>query len=170
MAGQTLIQVAALLILLALTASVWLLWRETKSHRIWSRKRFAQEYLNTFVTGEFPILREKFEKIQECQVWNLEDSYAHKCKTFSQDRIDTIDPMLKKILNIFEGMCINIEVDVLDEDICYNYLGWLLVAYHRWSLEYIRSLRDRAGDDRLYFHLERYANNWGERIESEGIR
>jgi hypothetical protein len=167
MAGQTLFQVAVLLILLALTASVWLMWRELQRHRLWSRNRFAQEYLNTFVTGEFPILREKFEKIQECQIWNKEDSYALKCETFSQDRLDTIDPMLKKILNIFEGMCINIEVDVLDDEICYNYLGWLLVAYHRWSLEYIQSLRNRAGDDRLYYHLERYAIKWGERIERE---
>ena len=167
MAGQTLFQVAVLSILLALTASVWQMWRELKRHRLWSRNRFAQEYLNTFVTGEFPVLREKFEKIQECQIWNQEDSYALKRDTFSQDRLDTIEPMLKKILNIFEGMCINIEVDVLDDEICYNYLGWLLVAYHRWSLEYIQSLRNRAGDDRLYYHLERYAIKWGERIERE---
>lgn len=167
MPGQSLLCIAALLLLLGLTVGVWQVWRELRRHRIWDRQRFAQQYLNSFVTGEFPLLREKFEKIQECQIWNEDDSYALKCGAFSQDRIDTIEPMLKKILNIFEGLCVNIEYDILDEDICYNYLGWMLVAYHRWSLDYIEGLRDRTGDPLIYIHLERYALSWKARIEKE---
>lgn len=169
MTGQILIQLTGLLILAGLAIGVWQLWRELRRHRIWDRQRFAQQYLSTFVTGEFPLLREKIEKIQECQIWNSQDSYALKCEAFSQDRLDTIEPLLKKILNIFEGMCINIEYQILEEEICYNYLGWLLVAYYRWSNAYINGLRQRSGDPLIYINLERYAKRWDTRINKESL-
>ncbi len=145
------------------------LYREIRAFRIWERKRFAQEFLNTFVTGEFPIIREKLEKVQDCRVWQPDDSYAQKIKTCSQERVDEIDTQLKKILNILEGLCINIHYDILDEDICYNYLGWLVVAYHRWSAAYIKKLRDRADDRRIYIHFSEYAGKWADRIEREEV-
>lgn len=160
-----LLLIAALLLLSGIGVRIY---REIRAFRMWERKRYAQEFLNTFVTGEFPILREKLEKIQDCRVGDPDDSYAGKAKTYSRERIDEIDTQLKKILNIFEGLCINIRYDIVDEDLSYDYLGWLIVAYHRWSATYIENLRSRANDNLIYVHFSDYAKKWAGRMAEEG--
>jgi hypothetical protein len=56
---------------------------------------------------------------------------------------------------------------MIDEDICYDYLGWIMVEYHRWSLPFIEARRNMADDTRVLIVFSEVAEKWAARIAKE---
>jgi len=143
------------------------LWWQIKSNHEWNRRKATQEALDKLVIGEFPELRKKLEVDLKCSIWNKDEDYGTLTHSISEQERRDFDSYLVRILNVFEMVGINIKNNVVDEEICYDYLGWLYTEYHRWSGPFIEERRKRAGDPRVLINFTNYAEIWKERMEKE---
>lgn len=134
----------------------------------WNRRKTSQEVLNVLVFGEFSTLRTIIESELGCNIPDTKETYETKKTAFGdQEKEKKLDDSLRKILNILEAIAINIKHKIVDEDICYDYLGWIMVEYHRWSLGFIDARRKIAGDPRVLIGFSEYAERWQKRLASE---
>lgn len=152
-------------LIIAITALI--LWWQIRSHHEWNRRKSTQETLDKLVTGEFPELRKKLEVDLKCSVWNRNEDYDSCISSLSEEDQKKFDSFLSRILNIFETIGINIKNNVIDEEICYDYLGWLYTEYYRWSRPFIEERRKRAGDPRVLVNFTNYAGIWSKRMREE---
>lgn len=133
----------------------------------WNRRKTSQETLNMLVFGNFPSLRAVIESELGCKIPDRNETYEIKrAKLPDTDKVK-LDNALREILNIFEAIAINIKHNMIDEDICYDYLGWIMVEYHRWSLPFIEARRRMANDSRILLVFSEFAEKWSTRISKE---
>lgn len=133
----------------------------------WNRRKTSQEILNMLVFGEFPTLRTKVETELGCRIPDHKETYDLKVSSLSGEDKIKLDDALRRVLNILETIAINIKHNIIDEDICYDYLGWIMVEYHRWSTDFIADRRRVAGDPRVLIVFSEYAEKWATRLASE---
>ena len=146
--------------------SAMLLWKQIKETDKWNRTKASQETLNNLTTGEFPDLMYKLVKLK-CKIMDKCQTYEDRIKGLSKKEIDEIDWFLMRFLNILEAVAINVKIDVIDENISYNYLGWIMTEYYRWSKTFIIKMRKRTGEPRLLYNFEDCAQKWTKRIKEE---
>lgn len=147
--------------------SAFLLWKQIKENYEWNRRKTSQETLNNLVTGEFPALRDELEDKFKCAIGNESQTYDDVVKGLPKNEIDEIDRILRKLLNIFEAVAVDIKNDIINENICYEYLGWIMTGYYRWVNPFVIKIRERVGEPRILENFEYYAQKWTERINEE---
>ena len=139
--------------------SAVLLWKQIKGNYKWNRRKASQEILNNLVMGEFPNLTHELRDKFKCAIWDESQTYEDVVKDLSKGEIDKLDGVLKRFLNILEVMAINIKNDIIDEDICYDYLGEIMTELYRWSKPFIIEMRKRQEPSGLCY-FEEYAEKW----------
>lgn len=144
-----------------------LIWQQIRKTHEWNRKITSQNSLNTLVIGEFVDLRSKLENECNCTIPDQKETYEDVINKASEDEAKEIKSTLSKIVNIFETLGINIKNHTIDEEICYDYLGWIMPEYYRWSLPYIELKREQANDARVLVNFEIYAKKWDTRRKEE---
>lgn len=132
----------------------------------WNRRKSSQEIMNNLVFGEFPKLRNDIENILHCNIPDQHQTYDTKIVGISNDDKLRLDAALRQLLNVLECIAINVKHKIIDEDICYDYLGWIMSEYYRWSIGFINARRS-AGNQRALAVFEEYGLKWSERIKSE---
>ncbi len=65
-----------------------------------------------------------------------------------------------KILNFYERMAIGILKEVLDEDICYDDQGFILINFYKWTRSFIDKLKIEHEERRLFVNFEHIATRW----------
>lgn len=156
--------------LFLIACSVFLVWRQIKKTHEWNRRNATRETLEKLFIGDFPELRDKLEKLCGCIVWRIEDTYDNVIEN-NKDKKNEIDNYLRRLLNIFETIAINIKNNVIDEDICYDNLNGIYVACFNWSKGFINKKRNESDDQFIYIELQNYALKWQNRskLEKNGI-
>ena len=134
--------------------SAFLLWKQIKENYEWNRRKTSQETLNNLVTGEFPALRDELEDKVKCAIGNESQTYDDVVKGLPKNEIDEIDRILRKLLNIFESVAVDIKHDIINENICYEYLGWIMTGYYRWGNPFVIKIRERVGEPRILENFE----------------
>lgn len=152
---------------LVVGVSAYLLWKQIKETHEWNRRKTSQETLSQLVTGEFPHLREKVEREFGCKVWDHSETYDSKIANLDQQQKGELEYQLVRLLNILETIVINIKNNIVDEDMCYDYLGWILIEYARWANSLIEDRRKKAGDPRVLKDFTDYAHSWSLRLAGE---
>jgi len=133
----------------------------------WKRRKTTQEILDRFVFGEFPELRDRLEEHLGCKIWDKNQTYETIKNEFDKDKISEIDRYLKRILNIFETIAINIKNNIIDEDICYEYLGFIFTEYFRWSESFVDKIVIESKDHTIWIEFKNYGKIWKNRIQGE---
>ncbi|SHH33993.1 protein of unknown function [Chryseobacterium oranimense] len=137
-----------------------------KSHE-WNRRKSTQEVLRDLVLGDYP----KYSKVlldNGIKVFLKTETYSNSLDAIADDKKEEIINATKSIFNLFEFIAINIKNNSIDEDICYDYLGWMYTAYYNWGIEYIKTERLKANDDfRVLGNFEERAKIWCSRLEKE---
>jgi hypothetical protein len=147
---------------------VALLLRQIKETHEWNRRKTSQEILTNLTTGEFPDLRQKLELDFMCNVMDGEETYesvASRWARQDEKKKLELDYALKRLLNIFETVSINMKNHMIDEDICYDYLGDIAVQYSRWSKAFIEE--GQRANPKAWEVFVDYTNRWSERIKLE---
>ena len=159
---------------LATAAAVWVAYsqlskvsQQMQETHEWNRRKTSQEVLHVLVFGEFPTLRNTVESELGCNIPDPKETYETKISTLTEEDKIKLDNALLKILNVLENIGINIKHNIIDDDICYDYLGWIMVEYHRWSFLFIDIRRKTAGDPRVLIGFSECAVRWQERIARE---
>lgn len=165
--GSMLSAIAAAAAVLVAYCQLSKLSRQIRETHEWNRRKTSQEILNTLVFGEFPTLRGKVEVELNCKIPDHNETYNLKRSGLSDDDKIKLDDALRRVLNILETIAINIKHNIIDEDICYDYLGWIMVEYHRWSATFIDHRRQQAGDPRVLIAFSEFAEKWAARLAKE---
>ena len=147
--------------------SAILLWRQIRETHDWNRRKTSQEILGSLTLGEFPALREKVEIEFDCQIWNRQETYATKSAGLTDQDKQRLAYAVIRVLNALETISIHMKNHIVDEDICYDYLGWILIQYVRWSGPLIDDRRRKAGDLRIYKVVSDFAEKWEQRFNRE---
>ena len=145
--------------------TVFLMWKQIKEASRLSRWEKTQETLDDLTTGEFHALRDQIEKDFNCRIWDHNEDYEQKVAKLDDRRREELDFALGGLLNILEIFCIKIKNKFVEEDMCYEYLGFILVEYKRWSKPFI-TVKVKDNPQSLAVFVA-YADRWCERLEKD---
>ena len=145
--------------------TVFLLWKQIKETSRLSRWENTQKTLDDLTTGEFRKLRDTIEKDLNCRIWDHNEDYGQKVSNLDGRTRDKLDFALGGLLNILETFCLKIKNNFVEEDMCYEYLGFIMVEYKRWSNPFITV---KVKDNPLSLAvLVDYSDRWSERLEKD---
>lgn len=147
--------------------SAVLLWRQIRETDDWNRRKTSQEILGNLTLGEFPALRERVEVDFGCEIWNKQETYSTKSAGLTDQETQKLNYAVVRVLNALETISIHMKNDIVDEDICYDYLGWILIQYVRWGTPLIEEKRSKAGNLRIYEGVSDFAKRWEQRFAQE---
>jgi hypothetical protein len=160
--------IISILNLIVLIVSVWLIWKTLKSSLDWNKRKTSQEILDKLIIGEIPDLSTKIRIDYGCKIYDENTPYTKFMITLIDTKAkDSFDATLTRMLNIFEVISIDMKSEIVEEDICYNYLGWFLTAYYKFSKDFIETKRKEAGDPRVLLNFTEYAEKWTQRMKLE---
>lgn len=77
--------------------------------------------------------------------------------------------IVKEILNFYERMAISIFKGILDEDMCYDDKGRLMMDFYKWSAPYVRELQASV-DSRAWANVDALNARWKQRYQSHSIK
>ena len=150
------------LVIIAISAFIAMLELHHNFH--WSRKKASQETLSRLVIGEFQksldelVLKFKWDPV------NDKRTYSDLLKNISEEEKVEIDRVLTRVLRILETVFIHVKHDILDEEICYDYLASIVPNLYYKCSEFINYERGRRGnDERVFENFCFYAMHWDDR-------
>jgi uncharacterized protein YoxC len=143
--------------------TVFLMWKQIKEASRLNRWENTQKTLDDLTTGEFHSLRDRIEKEFDCRIWDHNEDYDKKVCSLDKENREELDFALGGLLNMLETFCIKIKNKFIEEDMCYDYLGFIMVEYKRWSEPFIAvKIKDNPLSLAI---LVVYADKWSKRLE-----
>jgi hypothetical protein len=105
------------------------------------------------------LLKKKFFVFGENE--QLMDFLAQK--DLKKSELKRIRSTVAQILNFYERMAVAIFKGALDEDICYDDKGFLMISFYRWTRTHILAVRGEIHDVRIWINFEAIARKWEKR-------
>lgn len=80
----------------------------------------------------------------------------------SSRKLKELRQAVHDILNFYERMAITIFSGALDDEICYDDSGFMMVQFHDWVGSYVRKIQEEegVGGDRLFSNFTALAAHW----------
>jgi hypothetical protein len=80
-------------------------------------------------------------------------------------KIREINNLIAAIVNSLEYMAMLKKHNIIDDEICYDFLGFVVTEFYRWSFKYLSKIGDIH--PRLYADFRTCGENWAKRREKE---
>ena len=126
----------------------------------WNRRKAAHDLIFEASLGSFRALRDRLE--QKIDVYNPDQTYASV-----KDTLDKEDHVyLDATLNFFENVCLAIKNNVINEDIIFQSLSAVMIAYMRWAEPYITHNRETIHFG-LWQEIDPFVDDWLEQHEQQ---
>ncbi len=133
----------------------------------WNRRKSTQEILKDLVLGEYP----KFSKQlldNGAKPYDQNETYETFINTLKTDDAKAqVTSATKSITNLYEFIAISLKNNVFDDNICYDYLGFMYKEFYRWSKPYIIEEQNKGKSNRILCNFTERAEKWTERYEKE---
>jgi len=150
--------------------SIFLAWRQLRETHDWNRRKSSDDALRFLVSGDYQRLTDQFHKIVPLEEWSKQNtSYTDTSDGLSDEQRSLAVKLSWDLLNVLESICIGMKNQIIDEDICYDYLAFILPRFFHWSRPFIDERRESANEPRLYTELEDFAIKWDSRKERENL-
>ena len=127
--------------------------QEMSKEHDWNRRKAAHDLIAESSLGKFGDIRRKFES--RIPIYDRDLTSATLNPPLSADEALQLDA----VLNYLENVCLSIKNNVVDEDIVFDALSDILVAYWRWSKPYVNECRRTMSID-FWKDLEPYELKW----------
>jgi hypothetical protein len=103
--------------------------------------------------------------------WNVlyHEPYEAAVSRIRPEQVSELDATLRNALRYMEVVCINIKHDIIDEDICYDYLRPILTTVIANCESFIEKEREGRRERRVFVNSQFYSRRWIERIEAERL-
>jgi hypothetical protein len=155
--------------LLILIVSASLLLVTIKKNQEWNRRKTTHEVINELVFGDYTELSRKLTNDLNIKVHDIKNDYLKSLDALSEEQKEELKLTAKKIFNLFEVLSISIKNGIVDEDICYDYLGMMYSEYYRWGIDFIEELRQEYNEKRVLINFQNCAVKWKQRRDNEVI-
>lgn len=142
---------------------------QMRSTQRWNKKKTSEELLTQIMTGDFPKLMDSLSLEYK---WDILSHvpYAQNVSNLSADNLLKLDTVLRNVLRHLEVICINMKHDIIDENVCYEYLHSILTTFYVNCQDFIAMERDRRKEPRIFIELEEYAKKWLVRASASASR
>jgi Domain of unknown function (DUF4760) len=133
----------------------------------WNKKKCAEEALTRFSSGDF---FERIENIKKEYHWAIlkEDKKYEEAVTGLNDKeIGKLDSILTDIYRNLETICIKIDHDVIDEEVCFDYMFSVLTNFYLKCDAFVKKMSNERNEPHLYEHVEIYGRKWTHRCKSK---
>ena len=124
------------------------------TQRIIAKKRAAYDYM-VRVKGDVNYAKDQAIFIDLKNNDQLETILNAKTDQSKQQR-----QSVRNFLNYFELLCVSIEMNIIDENVCKAQLGDILVRRWEESEILISKIRKENKDDEIFEYFETVANRW----------
>ncbi len=98
---------------------------------------------------------------------NLNVTYADVVSKLPNEERQRFEILLERLLSLYEGIALNINQNLIDEDYAYEFLCHTIPRTYFWAEPYINELRNRTKDPKIFEHLEQVAKRWRHRLMEE---
>ena len=142
--------------LVVLGLSAVLLYRELKSNHDWNRRRTAHDLIFEGSIGTFRRLRRALARVSDHMYQAGATSATLEPPLTGPEKL-----ILEAILNYFENLALAVKNNVVDEDIAFESMGGVLLAYWKWAAPYVRECR--GIDPMFWIQIDPIAAKWGKR-------
>ncbi len=143
--------------------------KQLKSNHDWNRRQLSQDLLFKIGTGDIVKIREKLKKEFKANLNSKTEKYDDIAKSLTQDKKEDLDITLISLFNYFETIAIGIKNYTLDDEICYQYLGFILVNSWKWALTFIKDKQDHV-DATIWIDFNKLATKWEKQLEEDKSR
>ena len=152
------------LLILAISATFVLI--TIRKNQEWNRRRTTHEMIHELVTGDYPELSKKLTVDFEVQVYSKTVDYLRSMDKLDEQKQKELRHTVTKIFNLFEVLSISIKNGVIDDQICFDYLGMMYTEYYRWGIDFIEEMRQKSGEKRILLNFQNCALRWKEKIDN----
>ncbi|WP_106791159.1 DUF4760 domain-containing protein [Aquimarina sp. Aq78] len=154
--------------IIILSISAYLIIITIRKNQEWNRRKTTHEFINDLVSGDYLELSKILTIDLKVEVNNVSEDYS-KSIIKLQDETDKklLQHTVTRIFNLFEVLSISIKNKVVDEDICYDFLGLMYTGYYRWGVEFIEEKKRANNEKRTFINFENQARKWQKRIDEE---
>jgi hypothetical protein len=154
--------------MIAACVMLFLVYRQTQKAQEWNRRKTSEETLNRLVMGEFYSLLNKLTTLYEWDPVNQQKDYVQITSELKNNKEDikNIQITIRSILRILEAVCINIKHNMIDEEVCYDYMYSILINIYRKNIEFIKRERDMRNNPHVFEYVEYYAKKWEQKSMS----
>ncbi len=149
--------------------SVFLVYRLMKANYEWNRRKTTAEIIDKLMSGEFG---KKTSELQEKFSFNISDNrqtydtIVAAIPDFDRpQKVKQFDNILKEIFSSIEYMAMLKKHHIIDDEICYDFLGFVVTELYRWSLPYLSKLQQIH--PRLHTDFRTCGEEWSNRRENE---
>lgn len=146
-----------ILSLMVISVTAFLVYRQMKSDHDWNRRKTAYDFIMEVNEGPFRELRCNLEK--KINIHDEKQTYdTLKSSLDNEDRM-TLDA----ILNYLDDLCLLIRKNIVDQDIAFDCMAFIIIDYKRWASPYIEETRKTG----MLFWKEigPIAEKWSKRIK-----
>jgi len=156
---------------LSMTAAcvmLFFVYKQTQTNQEWNRRKTSEETLTKLVIDEFYTLLNKLTLEYDWDPVNQEKNYSQVMDGMKNDpkMIKHFQVTLRSLLRILETICINIKHNMIEEDICYDYMFSILINIYQKSHKFIQEEREIRNNPHVFEHLEHFAKKWEIRYTS----
>ena len=140
--------------------SILLVFYQIRKNLNWNKKKCAEEALTRFSSGDLfkdvQILESEFEWL----ILKENRKYEDVIQALEDEKIQELDNVLKEIFRYFETVTIKIKHDVIDEDVCFDYLFSILTNFHIKCDKFVEKEREARNEPCVYEHVTFYGEKW----------
>lgn len=98
---------------------------------------------------------------------NTEIKYQDIASKLSFEERQKFEIILERLLSLYEGIALNINQNLIDEEYAFEFLCHTLTRTYFWSLPYIIELRTKTKNPKIFEHLENVAKRWNQKLINE---
>lgn len=155
------------LTLLTIISSAILVYLSLKKSHRWNRRKATQDTLNNLIINDLSVLNKKMKIDLNIDIHKTDSDYSVTYNNLNEEEQKELNDTLIKAFNIFEIIAICIKNNIINENICYDYLALILTEYFRWGEDFIRQRCDQTHDPRVYLNFKLLAGTWRDRMTKE---
>ena len=137
------------------------------------KRKAATDFIFEEVTQVLQPLEEELKEMldKDFLVFCEDEDYEMLLERddLSDQEKQRVKELVGKILNFYERMAIGIFKGALDEDICYDDKGFLMISFYDWTANHIKTIRKNI-EDRAYANGVGLAQKWSERYQEHAER
>ena len=164
----TVMEVLTTLSLYFIGAYTLLVFFQIKTNLIYNKSKAATDFMFGEITSV--LFPKEIELIQLLEKEHLSfDDREHFTEWLKDNNIDNekkyrVKRIVKEILNFYERMAISIFKGILDEDMCYDDKGRLMMDFYKWTAAYVRELQASV-DSRAWANVVALNARWEQRYQ-----
>jgi hypothetical protein len=163
------LQIATLIVQIlgftGLLISISLAYLQIKKTHDWNRRKASLEVIFSITTAEMKTIRKQLLTEFGVDLADPLSNYEKSLAALDAGVRRKFNNEVDTLLNCLETVSIGIKHHILDEDICYEHVSWVLTSFWAWGEKRVHEVQQI--DPTLWIECSYFANRWRARQDRE---